>query len=401
MRFVFLACGLLSLLTRTVVADQPDRLSQVKKLIAEYAAAEKEFFHTEWPTAPTAADSIRRYEVWPGWSFLPRFVKLAEAKPDDQAAFLCCQWIVERTRNVGNEDRGIFDADQKAWTMLESSPLSPPEFQVLSLTASLRTGSARERFLRGVIHRHDVSRETRGVATLALGQFFVQKYETIESREYSPALTGFDKYVEGRKAANWGSDLVTANGSKFKGEALRLFREVLARYADVRPTIPLGKYPRIRNLGDKATKSVHALEHLTIGSPAPRIVGKDLHGRPLDLSAYQGRFVILTFWFSGCGPCMGMIPQERRLIQKYQGRSFALLSVCTDESLTTARKTAAEHQMDWPCWFDGADGPIARDWNVRGYPTIYILDKRGVIVAKRLRDEPLDTKIAELMDSKL
>jgi thiol-disulfide isomerase/thioredoxin len=140
--------------------------------------------------------------------------------------------------------------------------------------------------------------------------------------------------------------------------------------------------------------------HLTIGSESPNIAGKDLHGRPLDLLKYRGSVVVLSFWFTGCGPCMGMIPHEQRLVETYKGRPFALLGVCTDESVDEARKTAEEHKMDWPCWFDGGNGPIARDWKVISWPTIYVLDKTGRIVTHQLGGEQLDKKIAELMDEK-
>jgi thiol-disulfide isomerase/thioredoxin len=398
MRLVLSVIGLVVALMQTVVvAAGPDRLAEIKKLIAEYEMVEKKFFETPLPKDPTTGDEIRRYEIWPGWSYIPRFVKLADAKPDDEAAFLCCQWILDRTRNVGNEDKGIFDADQKAWEILAAHHASRPDLPLLCLKACRRDGRAQEQFLRGLLERKDLSRENRGIATLALAEFFANKYYRIESRQYDPPPTGFAKYWEGRKATNWGKELVTANGSKFKAESIALFREVLANYANVTAKTSAPSLRKLDNLGEKATKSLHGLEHLSVGSPAPGIVGTDLHGRPLDLSAYRGRVTMLSFWFTGCGPCMGMIPQEQRLIKKYQGRPFALLSICTDESLEQAQKTAAEHKMAWPCWFDGGNGPIARDWNVRGFPSIYILDEKGVIVAKHLRGDALDTKLAELM----
>jgi thiol-disulfide isomerase/thioredoxin len=400
MRQILTAMALLCVLPQIAVAAGPDRLAEVQKLIAEYDAADKKFNETAWPENPTTADSIHRYEVWPAWSYLPRFVKLAEAQPDDEAAFLCCQWILDRTDNAGNQDREIFNADQKAWEILAAHHISRPETPMLCLTACFRTGPAREQFLRDVLERRDISQETRGIATMALGEFFALKYSIIETRQYDPPPTGFAKYWEGRKAAKWGTDLVTANGSKFKADSIRLFHEVLADYADVPLTLSAPNFRHLKKLGEKATKSLHALEHLTIGSSAPGIVGKDLHGRPLDLAAYRGRVTVLTFWFTGCGPCMAMIPQEQRLVEKYQRHPFALLSICGDESLEQARKTAAEHKMDWPCWFDGGNGPIARDWNVLGWPSIYILDEKGVIVAKQLRGDSLDTKLAELLEKK-
>src|ERR1700686_832058 len=99
-------------------ASGADRLAEVEKLVGEYKSAEKAFFEAPRPEKPTTAEGIRKYEAWPGWQFIPKFVELAEAKPDDEATFRCCQWIIERTGNVGNGDKRIFDADQKAWKIL-------------------------------------------------------------------------------------------------------------------------------------------------------------------------------------------------------------------------------------------------------------------------------------------
>jgi thiol-disulfide isomerase/thioredoxin len=375
-------------------------MAQVKGLVAEYAAAEMKFNETDWPKEPTPEESIHRYEVWPAWKYIPRFVKLAEAAPGDEAASLCCDWILDRTDGAGNQDKESFAPNEKAWQILAEHHLSRRDLPMLCLRASSGSGSAREHFLRAVIDRPGASRETRGIATLALAQFFATKYEIIEFWEQAPRRTGFGKYVDARMAAGWKSDLVTANSSKFKAESIRLFREVLANYADVPLTISAPYFRDIKKLSDKATKSLHALEHLTVGSPAPTIMGQDLHGQPLDLNTYRGRVMVLTFWFTGCGPCMGMIPQEKQLVKKYRGRPFTLLSICTDESRETAQKTAADHKMDWPCWFDGQNGPIARNWNVLAWPSIYLLDERGIIVAKNLRGEALDAKVAKLMDRK-
>ena len=208
------------------------------------------------------------------------------------------------------------------------------------------------------------------------------------------------EYLERNKSPEWGKDLVRANAPKFKAESIQLFREVLTKYADVPITISAPYFRSYKNLGEKASMSLHALEHLTIGSESPDIVGKDLHERPLNLHDYRGKVVVISVWFTGCGPCMGMIPQEKRLIETYKKRPFALLGVCADESLEQAQKTATEEKIDWPCWFDGKNGPISHDWNVLGFPTIYVLDKTGRIAGKDLRGKELDVKVAELMEEK-
>ena len=81
---------------------------------------------------------------------------------------------------------------------------------------------------------------------------------------------------------------------------------------------------------------------------------------------------------------MAMVPDEQKLVATYEGQPFALLGICSDETLDEAQKTIADRKIDWPCWFDGESGPIARDWNVLSWPTVYVLNQRGRIVAKPL-----------------
>jgi peroxiredoxin len=106
---------------------------------------------------------------------------------------------------------------------------------------------------------------------------------------------------------------------------------------------------------------------------------------------------MVSFWFTGCPGCMHEIPCHQRLLEKYKGRPFAMVSVCTDESLEKAKKTATIKGMNWPCLFDGENGPIAREWNVMTSPATYLLDERGIIVAKLLHEERLEQRIGDLM----
>jgi thiol-disulfide isomerase/thioredoxin len=178
---------------------------------------------------------------------------------------------------------------------------------------------------------------------------------------------------------------------------MALFQELLKNDADVLVTTTAPYFRNLKTVADKASKSLHALERLTIGAEAPAIEGHDLEGKPMKLADFRGKVVVLAFWETGCGPCMAMVPQELALIEKYQGKPFAMLAVCGDPTIELARKTAAEKGIAWPSWFDGVNGAIVRDYNVLGWPTIYILDERGMIAAKNLRGEELDAKVAELM----
>jgi thiol-disulfide isomerase/thioredoxin len=95
----------------------------------------------------------------------------------------------------------------------------------------------------------------------------------------------------------------------------------------------------------------------------------DFDGKPLKLSDYKGKVVMLVFWGSWCGPCMAKVPRERELVERLKGEPFALLGVDCENNKDTARGVMARERMTWPNWFDGApgSGPIAHHYHIRRY----------------------------------
>ena len=116
------------------------------------------------------------------------------------------------------------------------------------------------------------------------------------------------------------------------------------------------------------------------------------------MSDYRGKVVVLTFWASWCGPCMGMVPQERSLVKRLEGKPFVLLGFNGDDEKATARQVAHRERMTWRSWWDeGRDSKVVRRWNVIGWPTTYVLDAQGVIKYKNIRDQELDDAIDTLI----
>ena len=95
-----------------------------------------------------------------------------------------------------------------------------------------------------------------------------------------------------------------------------------------------------------------------------------------------------------------MLPHERSLVSKMEGRKFALVSVNSDQTREKLKDAMAKEQITWPQFFDGGgtSGPIATAWNVSGWPTIYVIDAKGVIRHKGLRDEALEKAAEALVD---
>jgi hypothetical protein len=94
-----------------------------------------------------------------------------------------------------------------------------------------------------------------------------------------------------------------------------------------------------------------------------------------------------------------MYPYERSLVKKYQDKPFALIGVNSDDK-EDLEGILADRTIKWPCFWDGGStgGPIATQWNVHGWPTIYILDEKGVIRYKPELDErAIDDDIYKLL----
>ncbi|MEZ5989117.1 MAG: TlpA disulfide reductase family protein [Planctomycetota bacterium] len=94
-----------------------------------------------------------------------------------------------------------------------------------------------------------------------------------------------------------------------------------------------------------------------------------------------------------------MYPHERSLVEKFEGRPFTILGVNSDADRDKIRETCEEKKLTWPSFWDGGStqGPIASRWNVSAWPTIYVLDDKGVIRARDLRGEPLEEVLDALV----
>ncbi|MHB1556203.1 MAG: TlpA family protein disulfide reductase, partial [Isosphaeraceae bacterium] len=122
-----------------------------------------------------------------------------------------------------------------------------------------------------------------------------------------------------------------------------------------------------------------------IGTPVPEIQGKDVDGRPLDLARYRGKVVVLLFWGDWNGPSRAMYPTARALVARMDGKPFALLGINSDTDRNALLRRLEQEKLPWQSWFDGGrEGPIASRFKIPGWPTIYLVDHRGVVRHKSL-----------------
>jgi len=214
---------------------------------------------------------------------------------------------------------------------------------------------------------------------------------------YRKLMTGSkDKTVQAVATFALGSQLIEQS-EKMSGPAAKAMADeaegVLARvekeFADVEHN---GK-----KLGPQATDKLYSVRHLSIGKVAPDVEGTDLDGKKVKLSSYKGKVVVIDIWATWCPPCRAMIPHERELVKKMEGKPFVLLSISADAKKETLTEFIKTEPMPWAHWWDGQSGPVTKAFRVRFFPTIYVLDTKGVIRFKGVRGEAMDKAVEELL----
>ena len=148
------------------------------------------------------------------------------------------------------------------------------------------------------------------------------------------------------------------------------------------------------------------IKDLTVGKVAPEISGADLDGRPLRLSDYKDKVVVLTFTAEWCGICRSQAPYERFLLDRYDRWPVAVLGVQTGSSRETARQEQAAGPLAHRSWWDEprkgeTRGPIANAWNVIGWPATYVIDGDGIIRFVDVRDEDLLKAVRQLVETQI
>lgn len=140
-----------------------------------------------------------------------------------------------------------------------------------------------------------------------------------------------------------------------------------------------------------------------IGKMAMDFTQNDTLGNPVSLSSFKGKYVLVDFWASWCGPCRVENPNVVRVFNQYKDRGFTVLGVSLDRPNAKEKWLKAinddnltwTHVSDLKYW----DNEVAKQYGIKAIPQNLLINPEGVIVAKNLRGEELEAKLGEVLGS--
>lgn len=366
--------------------DQPSpahRLDAIRTGVADAEAAFRGEWEKQkpdyWPMSPKVEQLQRAYESKRQAGRLAA-LEIAKLRPESDTGYDALEWVLTDVQYGDGTGKAALEL------MTEHHAANPKVGKVAALLGyyppheKSRSHGAAVALLKAVAARNP-ERVARGQAELGLAWQAKWAYELAE---YEAAIDPERFGDVERRAA----------------EAEAAFNTVSRKYGDCPNLRAKGGPPQHATLGEEVEPVLYELRNLRTGKPAPEIDAEDLEGARFKLGDYRGKVILLVFWASWCSPCMADVPHERELVERFQGRPFVLIGVNGDETRAAAAKAVAQHQISWRSFWNGeggADGPITDAWNVRGWPTVYVIDHNGTLRAKGLRGKALDGPLEKLV----
>jgi thiol-disulfide isomerase/thioredoxin len=137
-----------------------------------------------------------------------------------------------------------------------------------------------------------------------------------------------------------------------------------------------------------------------IGMQAAEVAAKDGNGKTYRLSALRGKYVLLEFWASWCGPCRYENPELVKAYEKYHPKGLEILGISVDANKESWQQAVEKDKLSWIniSELNGYYGKAVVAYHVRGIPQNYLIDPAGNIIAIDLRGEKLVAKLKSLLD---
>ncbi len=136
-----------------------------------------------------------------------------------------------------------------------------------------------------------------------------------------------------------------------------------------------------------------------LNQQAPNLTMPDINGKPVSISSFKGKFVLVDFWASWCGPCRQENPNVVAAFNQFKDKNFTVLGVSLDEDKAAWQKAITKDNLTWNHMSDLKqwESEAVKAYGFEGIPFNVLIDPQGKIIASGLRGDELESKLKEVL----
>lgn len=281
--------------------------------------------------------------------------------------------------------------------------LEPAPMQIVSATDSVKHATVKGSKINEDNEKYKALTKTALDKNAALmNEYYAKTPEQRKDEAYMKTVYSRDEAIR-KEIAALNKQFYAANLDSYVG--LVAYQGTIDLDADLTGTeAEFNKFSaavKATDLGKSIAQTIASAKKTGIGQMAMDFTQNDVNDKPVKLSDFRGKYVLLDFWASWCGPCRGENPNVVKAYNAYKDKNFTVLGVSLDQPGKKAEWLAAIEKdgLTWTQLSDlkGWENAASKMYGVRGIPANFLIDPSGKIIAKNIRGEELHKKLSEVI----
>lgn len=290
---------------------------------------------------------------------------------------------------TGKRKRWLFYMNEKDKITLKANAQNPADYEV----AGSKDAETFADFMQSMSQKQRAIQQKKRAFAKARKQKKSPRELKRMRQEYAKAVKGVQNHVKSFADSTSNPIMAAFTANMLNADQHFDFMSQIAE--DLKEEMPNSPYT------EQFASQVEKKEALTKGKKAPDIEMTNPQGNKMALSDLRGKVVLVDFWASWCKPCRVENPNVVKTYKKYKDEGFTIFSVSLDKNKKKWKQAIQQDNLSWDYHVSdlkGWNNRAAQKYQVNSIPATFLVDREGKIIAKDLRGDKLEKKLAEVMN---
>jgi len=311
----------------------------------------------------------------------PRDAMAETAKKMFPALIQACDLVIEKSQNADELKKAIEEKFSAYGVLVRFMPSASKDLDAL---AEKYASDARPE-----------------IAQIAVGHSLMEKSQTLrdadaeKAQEVADAAVAFlERFGANKATFSTVSRIASSLGYSSHNEIAAVAHERLASILEKSEDSVIAK---------RSSKLIGAARRIRLLGNEMMLSGVTADGNAFHWESYRGKVVLVDYWASWCGPCIGEIPNMKKNLERFGDKGFAIVGINMDDTRAAFEKCVENQEITWVNIVSeeegkrGWDAPMADYYGVSGIPTAILIDQKGKVVSLQARGGELDKQLESLL----